>query len=314
MRTAFINELLAQADRRDDVHLLVGDLGYSVVEPFVERHGRRFLNVGVAEQNLAGVAAGLALSGRRTVFIYSLANFPLLRCLEQVRNDICYSGANVKIVAVGGGLAYGPQGYTHFAVEDLAIARALPGMVVTAAADAVEAQRLVQLACETPGPWYLRLGKNAEPAVHARGTLAGWGVGEAIKVRSGGDAAVLATGAIVSEACVAADALAREGIDTAVWSVPFVKPVDREAILAVAERVSAVVTVEEHTGHGGLGSVVAEVLAEEGLARPLRRLHTREAWQEVGSQAHLRRWHGLDAVSIAAAVRDLVPATCPPTR
>src|SRR5712691_10038528 len=166
MRPAFFRALpeLAAADER--VNLVVGDLGFGVVEPFVERFPARFFNAGVAEQNMTGIAAGLALSGK-TVFTYSIANFPTLRCLEQIRNDVCYHNANVKVVAVGGGFAYGALGMTHHATEDLAIMRALPGMVVVAPGDPLETELATRAIVSHSGPCYLRLGRAGEPKVHS---------------------------------------------------------------------------------------------------------------------------------------------------
>src|SRR2546427_13117639 len=165
MRAAFFRTVLALAERDERVMLVVGDLGFGVVEPFASRFPARFLNVGVAEQNMTGIAAGLALSGK-IVFTYSIANFATLRCLEQIRNDVCYHNANVKVVAVGGGLAYGALGSTHHATEDLAILRALPGLVVIAPGDPVEAELATHAVVEYQGPCYLRLGKAGEPIVH----------------------------------------------------------------------------------------------------------------------------------------------------
>src|SRR5213078_2569899 len=158
MRTAFFRALLELAAADERVNLVVGDLGFGVVEPFVERFPARFFNAGVAEQNMTGIAAGLALSGK-TVFTYSIANFPTLRCLEQIRNDICYHAADVKIVSVGGGMAYGALGFSHFATEDLAIMRALPGLTVVAPGDPVEVKELLPQIVRHPGPVYLRLGR-----------------------------------------------------------------------------------------------------------------------------------------------------------
>src|SRR3989442_15702127 len=165
MRGAFRAAICALAAADERVWLLTGDLGYTVLEGFRERFPDRFVNVGVAEQNMTGVAAGLALSGK-IVFTYSIANFPILRCLEQVRNDVCYHKANVKIVAVGGGLAYGALGSTHHATEDIAILRALPEMVVVAPGDPQEAEAATRAIAEHPGPCYLRLGRAGEPHVH----------------------------------------------------------------------------------------------------------------------------------------------------
>src|SRR5437763_8263703 len=154
---------MAEEDER--IWLLSGDLRYSVLERFAQKYPERFINVCVAEQNMMGVAAGLAMSGK-TVFTYSIANFPVMRCLEQIRNDVCYHNLNVKIVAVGGGLAYGPAGYTHHALEDLAVMRAMPGMTVLAPGDPVEARLATTALADRQGPCYLRLGKAGEPLVH----------------------------------------------------------------------------------------------------------------------------------------------------
>src|SRR5438445_5755899 len=151
MRNAFFRALYALAERDERVFLIVGDLGFGVTEPFAQRFPERYLNAGVAEQNMTGIAAGLALSGK-IVFTYSIANFPILRCLEQIRNDVCYHHANVKVVAVGGGLAYGALGSTHHATEDIAIMRPLPRMVVVAPGDPVEAELLTRAIAREAGP------------------------------------------------------------------------------------------------------------------------------------------------------------------
>src|SRR5262249_54572532 len=161
----FINTLCTLAGQDERVWLLTADLGYSVLERFAARFPDRYVNVGVAEQNLIGIAAGLARCGK-VPFVYSIANFPTLRCLEQIRNDVCYHEGNVKVVAVGGGLAYGAQGYTHHGVEDLAVLRVLPGMTVVAPGDPVETRLVTEAIARHPGPCYLRLGKDREPILH----------------------------------------------------------------------------------------------------------------------------------------------------
>src|SRR3972149_11388361 len=165
MRTAFIQSVSEWAAQDERIWLLVGDLGYSVVESFAERFPHRFVNMGIAEQNMIGVAAGLALSGK-VVFVYSIANFPVMRCLEQIRNDVCYHNLSVTVVAVGGGVAYGTAGYTHYAVEDLAVMRAMPNMRVLTPGDPVEVRWATRSIPAHPGPCYLRLGKGGEAVVH----------------------------------------------------------------------------------------------------------------------------------------------------
>ena len=168
MRTAFIQTLFELAEKDERINLIVGDLGYSVVEQFAERFPERYLNVGVAEQNMTGVAAGMALCGK-VVFTYSIANFPTLRCLEQIRNDVCYHNVSVKIVSVGGGLAYGSLGMSHHGSEDIAILRSLPNMVVVAPGDPIEARLATEAIASHSGPCYLRLGKAGELSVHRPG-------------------------------------------------------------------------------------------------------------------------------------------------
>src|SRR6266403_2240554 len=194
MRGAFFGALTELAERDERIHLVVGDLGFGAVEPFASRFPDRFLNAGVAEQNMTGVAAGLALCGK-VVFTYSIGNFPTLRCLEQIRNDVCYHQANVKIVAVGGGLAYGSLGMTHHATEDLAILRSLPGLKVVAPGDPVETRLAVRALVADPSPCYLRLGRAGEPALHA-GDI-DFAIGRAITVREGSDATLISTGGML---------------------------------------------------------------------------------------------------------------------
>jgi transketolase len=239
------------------------------------------------------------------VFTYSIANFPTLRCLEQVRNDVCYHEANVKIVAVGGGVAYGSHGYTHFGIEDIAIMRALPHMIVVVPGDPHEARAACRLACRTEGPMYIRLGRNGEPSYHT-GPIE-LTPGRALRLREGSDGTVIACGPIVQEALLAADQVREEmGLHMAVLSMAVVSPLDRSAILTAAAQSPLIVTVEEHVPAGGLGSAVAEVIAESGLAPPFARLGIEESrFDQIGSQHHLWRRCGIDARGIVRAVARL---------
>jgi transketolase len=278
---------MALAERDPRVWLLTGDLGFSVLEPFAARFPARFVNAGVAEQNMIGVAAGLAHSGKH-VFVYSIANFPTLRCFEQIRNDVCYHGLPVRMVSVGGGLAYGAAGYTHHAVEDFATLRALPGLAVLAPGDPLETELLTQALAELPGPAYLRLGKAGEPAVHSE--LSSLTLGKALLVRPGSDVTLIATGGMLHGAVQAADELSKsEGLSVRVLSMHTLKPFDEAAVIAAASETRAVVSVEEHSCIGGLGSAVADVIAElpaprarfSKFALPDRHL------EKIGSQRYL---------------------------
>jgi transketolase len=286
MRTAFVQALSAVAAARRDVVLMTGDLGFGVLDEYRVRFPDQFLNVGVAEQNLAGVAAGLALSGH-VVFTYSIGNFPTLRCLEQIRNDICYHRANVKIVTVGGGLAYGALGVSHFATEDLAIMRALPEMTVVSPGDPTEVEQLLPQIVEREGPVYLRLGRAGERRIlpaDARVSL-----GQPSIVREGRDVLLLSTGGMLPVAVDAAAALAGEAVSAAVLSVHTVAPLDPGQLLATIARFPVVVTCEEHQSNGGLGGAVAEVLAESRLSPVFRRFALRDGFPvAVGSQDYLR--------------------------
>jgi transketolase len=307
MRTAFFRALMKVAENDPRVQLVVGDLGFGVVEPFAEQFPNRFLNVGVAEQNLTGIAAGMALTGK-TVFTYSIGNFPTLRCLEQIRNDVCYHKANVKIVAVGGGFSYGALGMTHHATEDLAILRVLPEMTVVAPADPVEAECATYALAEYPGPCYLRLGRAGEPMVH-RSRIA-FEIGKAIRVRDGDDITLISTGGLLGTALQVAEAIAAQGFQTRVLSMHTLKPLDIDAVLLAARETRAIVTLEEHSIIGGLGSAVAEALAESGEMRiSFKRLGVSSAFAKaVGSQEFLREQNGLTTHTILQAVEPLLAA------
>lgn len=297
MRKAFCNVLIEMARQDERIWLLTGDLGYSVLEPFSQEFPSRFVNVGVAEQNMMGVAAGLSFSGK-VVFTYSIANFPSIRCLEQIRNDVCYHRANVKIVAVGGGLCYGTAGFSHHATEDLSIMRALPGMVVASPADALEVAQLTRLAITTQGPFYMILGRNNDPIVHTKRPEIRLGEPVCIN-KSGGNIALISTGSLVKEVATAGGLLKAVGVDARIISMPFVKPIYYDKLLQILDGCRFVLVAEEHTAFGGLGSACAEIIAEQRLNIRISRIHLPEFINYVGSQNELRRALGLDASSIA---------------
>lgn len=287
MRTTFIETLLLEAERDERIWLLTADLGYSVLEPFMARYPDRYVNVGVAEQNLIGVAAGLAHS-RLKPFVYSIANFPTLRCFEQIRNDVCYHNADVTIVAVGGGLAYGAQGYTHHGVEDLAVMRALPGMTVVAPGDPIETRLATRALCQASGPKYLRLGKAKEPTVHLGEPP--FALGKAILLRPGDDLTIVSTGSMLADSVAASDDLAKRGLRAGVISMPTLKPFDSEAVVRAARQSGAVLTIEEHSVSGGLGSATAESLFEAGIHVRFRKLGIPDRpYHLIGSQNFLKQ-------------------------
>jgi transketolase len=303
MRTTFLKTLLELAEHDDRIWLLTGDLGYSVLEPFATQYPDRFVNMGVAEQNMAGVAAGLAMTGK-VVFVYSIANFPVMRCLEQIRNDVCYHNLDVKIVAVGCGLAYGSHGYTHHGVEDIAIMRVLPNMTVVAPADPVETRLATRAIVKRPGPAYLRLGKANEPIMHV--AVPDFEIGKAIEVCSGSDLTLVSTGSVLGLALEAQRRLCSEGWSVQVLSMPTVAPLDISAVLDAARRTSRIITIEEH-GPGGLGTVVAEVLAEAGYGIRFHALRLPPgAIKEAGSQSTLLKARGLSGHGVAQCARRML--------
>ncbi|HVL90480.1 MAG TPA: transketolase C-terminal domain-containing protein [Actinomycetota bacterium] len=306
MRTAFVKELTRLAEQNDRIFFITGDLGFGVMEDYAERFPAQYLNAGVAEQNMTGVAAGLAHTGR-IVFTYSIANFPTIRALEQVRNDVCYHNLDVKIVSVGGGLAYGSLGYSHHAVEDVAIMRSLPNMCVIAPGDPIEAAAATRAAVARPGPVYLRLGKAGEPAVHA-GEI-DFEIGRAILMRDGRDATIISTGGMLHASAAAAERLHVEGMAVRHLSMHTVKPLDIDAVEAAARETGRIVVVEEHSATGGLFAAVAETLLRAGLAARVEQVSLPPGIvREVGSQDYLRGLYGLTADGIRDAVRRIVCA------
>ncbi len=305
MRTAFIRTLTELAAKDPRVCLFVGDLGYSVIEEFAERFPDQFLNAGVAEQNMIGLAAGMSMTGK-IVFTYSIGNFGTLRCLEQIRNDVCYHRANVKVVAVGGGLAYGNLGVTHHASEDVAILRSLPNMVVVAPGDPIEAGLATRALVAYDGPAYLRLGKAGEPLVHQDPPR--FELGKAITLRDGSDLTLIASGSMLPTANAVAGTLAEKGLSVRLLSMHTIKPLDREAVTAAATETKWIFTMEEHSVEGGLGGAVAEVLAElEPPHAPLKRIGLRPEFNKVvGDQKYLKAMHGLDEEGVMKTIQPII--------
>lgn len=302
MRDAFVRKLTEEAQTNEDVMLLVGDLGFGVVAAFGDTYPKQFLNCGVAEQSMVGIAAGMAAAGRRP-FVYSISNFPSLRPLEQIRNDVCYHGLGVTLVAVGTGLAYGSLGYTHHGVEDMSILRSLPGMRVFTPADAMECAAAVDEILADPSPAYLRLGKNREPLMHdAPPDLS---TGAPLLIREGSDVTVLVTGPIVTQALEVAGLLEDEGISVRVLTCPVVKPLNAAAIHAAAEGTCGIVTLEEHTVLGGFGSAVLEGLALNGWRTPILPLGLDDAATHIiGGQEWIRERAGLSTEHVRSSIAD----------
>lgn len=301
MRDTFVKTLVGLAKNDKNIELVTGDLGFGVLKPFYEQCPDQFTNAGIAEQNMTSMAAGMALEGK-TVFTYSIGNFPTLRCLEQIRNDCAYHKANVKVVCVGGGFVYGSLGMSHQATEDLTILRALPDVVVMAPADLVEAEECTKALAEYKGTAYLRLGRGGEKRIHEN--IENFKIGKAIKVYDGEKVAVFSTGAIFEEVTDAYEELKKREMSPAVYTFPTVKPIDKDTIVSVARKFDLVVTVEEHNIVGGFGSAVAEIVAEmRGDRAKLVRIGLNDEYStRVGDQKYLREQYGMDSKAIVERI------------
>jgi transketolase len=298
MRNTFVKTLLELAALDERIFLICGDLGYSVLEPFAEKFPDRFLNIGIAEQNMMGVATGLSMEGY-TVFTYSIGNFPTLRCMEQIRYDVCYHNANVKIIAVGGGYAYGPLSTSHHTTEELGMLRTIPNMVVTAPGDPAEVESVTRFVAEHKGPCYIRLNKSGEARLHdAAPTISLGSIIPLIRNEvTPAPHAVWATGDMVG---YAHRYITENRLPVDLYSFPFVNPIDTEQLAGIANRYQRITTLEEHQANGGFGSAILERLHDLLSARELKllpeieRIAIPNAFVSVaGSQDNLREKMGL---------------------
>jgi transketolase len=300
MRGAFVRGLVEVAAADARVLLLTGDLGYMVLEPFSDAFPDRFLNAGVAEQNMLGVATGLAEAGF-IPFVYSIATFATLRPYEFIRNGPVWHRLPVRIVGIGGGFEYGPQGVSHHALEDLGLMRLQPGLTVVAPADARQTAAALRATWDLPGPVYYRIGKDDRTEV--AGLDGRFTLGRAQRIRDGEDAVLVACGSVASEAAAAADGLAARGVRAGVLVVASVAPAPIDDLVAALGRVPLALTVEGHYVNGGVGSLVAEVIAEHRLGCRLLRCGVRRGPDGVsGSQRWMQEAHGLSASALAETV------------
>lgn len=303
MRDTFVQTLLEEAQKDPNVVLITGDLGFGVLEKFESALPNQYINAGVAEQAMLGLAAGMASTGKR-VFVYSIGNFPTVRALEQIRNDICYMNNPVVIVSVGAGYSYGSQGYTHHALEDIAVMRALPGMNVVTPADPYETVELTRYLVKDRKPGYLRLGRSGERQINANPPKLS--EGNLNLIANGKDGSILFTGSIGVYVMEAKKSLLEEGIDVGVFSAPFISSLKHENLTEVLN-LGPVLTVEEHSIRGGLGSSILEIISANGLKGSVRILGaSQKDLSQIGSQAYLREENGLGVSSIVKAFKSLL--------
>ncbi|MGJ5136722.1 transketolase family protein [Bradyrhizobium oligotrophicum] len=299
MRNAFADELTKLGNEDSRVVMLSGDIGNRLFDKFKDKHPSRFFNCGVAEANMMGVAAGMAMNGLRPV-AYTITPFVTTRCLEQIRTDVCYHEAPVTIVAVGAGLAYSGLGPTHHACEDISFLRSIPNMVVICPGDAFEVRGALRAAMQQDRPVYIRMGKKGEPVVH-KGPIADFKIGKAITIEEGSDVCLLSTGNMLPEAIEAGHRLKEKGISAEVVSFHTVKPLDEDKLKQAFSRFKLVATIEEHSLIGGFGAAVSEWLVDsETSAKKFLRFGTPDAFfKKSGEQEYAREMLGLTGHQIA---------------
>lgn len=292
MRNVFINTLVDIAETDDRIWLLTPDMGFSVVEPFQERFPERFLNVGIAEQNAVGIAAGLAMSGK-IPYVYSIMPFVSARPYEQVRVDCAYMNTNVRLVGIGAGFAYGAAGATHHGIDEINIMRGLPNMSVVAPGDLTEAEMLVRYSVRHKGPMFIRLNKKGEPRYNHSVSF-----GKIACLQKGETPAIIATSSMLPDVVNAADNLRHNGLNPIVLSAHTIKPFDTETILELLDKSIPIISVEEHNIIGGLASAISEVIARSGKAAKFLPIAIPDDFSHyVGSQGYIKEKMGLGNLS-----------------
>jgi len=304
MRTGYGEALVELGAINRNVVVVGGDTTQSLkTSLFGEKYPERFFNVGISESNVVSIAAGLALSGK-VPFASTYAAFIPGKCVDQIRNAIAYGNLNVKLIVSHGGLSVGPDGGSHQQLEDFAITRAIPNMQVIVPADEIATRKLVYLAAETRGPMYMRLTRPKTALVYEKNG-ADLKIGKSVTVRDGSDITIIACGIMVPEAVEASDRLKKDRISCRTIDMFTLKPIDKDAIVKAAKETAAIVTAEEHNIYGGLGSAVAEVLAENSPT-PMRRIGVKDTFGESGEHEELLIKYGLTANDIVHAVQELV--------
>ena len=306
MRDSFITSLHKLAEKDKDIVLLTADLGFKVFDKFESSFPGQFFNVGIAEQNMMGIATGLALEGKKVV-TYSIGNFGTLRCLEQIRNDACYHDTNITIIANGGGFSYGSLGMSHHTTEDLAILRALPNMTVVAPCTANEAGEAIAAMIINNGVGYLRLDKEGANDCVSDDDFV---IGKSRRYKEGKDITLIATGSILCETNIASIELKKLGIEARVVGMHTVKPIDIDEIRDAALNTDGIVTIEEHNKDGGLGSAISEVCMDSGIIpKKFLRIGLDNKYSSiVGSQQYLRQRYEMDSKAIIKKVLNLLNA------
>ncbi|MFQ5861544.1 MAG: transketolase family protein [Candidatus Brocadiales bacterium] len=298
MRNTVINRIAKYAEEDKSVFLVSGDAGFGVLDKYKKCFPDKYLNLGVAEQNMISFAAGLGLAGYN-VFVYNIIPFVLYRCYEQVRNDICYQRLPITLIGIGSGVTYAPQGITHYGVEDIAIARTLPNLVILSPSDPVEAEKCAEFAFKSDRPVYIRVAKRGEPAIHKNGIES---ITEPIVIKEGEEVALLFHGSISYEVITALGNL--QSLPMLI-SIPMIQPLNFTSLLKKLKNVHTLITVEEHFVEGGLGSVISEWLTKERLPFRLKRLGIKNEFiHAIQSNSGMRSIYGISSASIGKAVTE----------
>ncbi|SFJ55114.1 transketolase [Terrisporobacter glycolicus] len=300
-REAYGKALVKLGKINDDVVVLDADLSKSTkTNDFLKAYPNRFFNMGIAEQNLVGAACGFAAAGK-IPFASTFAMFATGRAFEVIRNSVCYPKLNVKICATHAGITVGEDGGSHQSVEDISLMRSIPNMTVVVPADGVEAEKMIFAAAEFNGPMYVRLGRSAVPTIFEEDY--NFEIGKGVVLRDGNDATIIACGIMVNEAIIAADMLKEENIDVRVINMSTIKPIDTELIIKAAKETKAIITAEEHSIIGGLGSAVSEVVSENHPAI-VRKVGVNDSFGESGTPNELLEKYGLTAKNIVEKVKE----------
>lgn len=306
MRNHLVNTVFEEAKKNENIVFLTGDLGHGVLDEFAKTFPERVINAGIAEENMTSVAAGLALEGKMA-FTYSIGNFDTLRCMEQIRNDVCYHNANVKIISLAAGFAYGTLGMSHHATEDIACLRSLPNLTLFSPCDILETIAVTKAAMKINTPCAIRLGKGGEPNLRESFDIDNFEIGRAYKMKDGKEKVIIfSTGAITIKAKEAVELLAKEGIDVALYTFPTIKPMDESFVKEAAKKYQTIITLEEHQKNGGFGSAIAEVVATiKGDRANVIRMGLDDTYTSVvGDTDYLRNYYHLDTESVIKNVKE----------
>lgn len=305
MRNNLVKVFCEEAEKNKNLIFVSADLGYNVLNKIYENYPNQYVNVGICEQNMTSIAAGLALSGK-CVFTYSIGSFSTLRCLEQIRNDVCYHNANVKVVALAAGFAYGVLGMSHHATEDLAAMKVLPNMTVFSPCDPIETRAVTRAAIGISTPCYIRIGRGGEQDIHEDNDFENkFVIGKAYKLFDGNDGCIFSTGAITIEAKKAVLKMKEKGLNFSLYSFPTIKPIDIDTIEKCASIFKCIITVEEHQIYGGFASSIADVISSSNVKTKLIRIGMKDVFTStVGSTNYLRKYYEMDSDYITKICED----------